>query len=157
MEEGSEETVDLMQALSSYATKHQPVMVNASAQALELHKNPNRWRHDVLFINLAERPGPTRKENAFKIKGIDVVPIRTLQQARQISECVRKLDERIQRDNVDALGAVWIVMACLENSTGKPLWSVTPVLFDEAAIKSTKDGWPWKEELMLHMNEGIVR
>lgn len=147
---GPSEQADTAKILRAFTTKHRPIFTESVIRAFDLRLDPTRCTREVLQILLMTRPESTRTETSFVAIDANVVSIDSLgQQGEEMRGQLALTNEQLKGRG--SLGVVFVMLMCLD----KHVSNIVGVGFDED-IYGLPTGLPWKENLLTHLNEGIV-
>ena len=136
--------------LSTFMTKHQPILCESAIRALDLGNKPENAERYFLAIHLSRRPGKHPPQSAFEVIRAEQTPYEIMgpEKAKIMMNERAQIDQNNRRTGMD--GTFFVV---LYDSVSLAR-SALPVGYSKET--TFKEPGPWKEMLFECMNEGVV-
>lgn len=138
--------------LRQFTTKHRPSIARAGVRALGLQEDISRCQRNLLVIFVQARPGRTRSETAFYAAATDIRAIDSFgDKSPQIRQQLANQDKFNKQHG--AVATLFVMLWCIDLSVS----NMAPIGVWQSALDEMKNvKSDWAEEMISHLNEGIV-
>ncbi|TFK63398.1 hypothetical protein BDN72DRAFT_847656 [Pluteus cervinus] len=142
-----------LRQIRAFTMKHRPTLRKAAVRALEIEKDPENAKKNVVMVYMVEREAALT-ELSYYVASAEVVPIEHFgDRVVDMRDLMKSAHEQGKKAGFD-MRAMLVVMADVDNA----LSNVVPIGFQVPVTPSSLDPEvDWKDWMVEQLNEGILR